>query len=192
MTKLLDKYKSGGGKKFPPVGAGTYPARIAQIIDLGLQKDSYQGEESVKPKLFITFELPTKKIEIDGEMKPRWISREYTKSTHEMSALTSVIMAVCPDASSFEDLLGKPCLIQTGLTSGGNDKIISVAPEMEGMVTPPLANGTVFYDLEHPSQAIYDNLPRFLQEKIDNRIVQGKPAAPSKDPFEGTDEDLPF
>lgn len=72
-----------GGKKtdFGRVEDGTHMARVVQIIDLGMQQQTDwktgeartwdDGKPMIKPEVFITFEFPTERIDIDGESKPR-------------------------------------------------------------------------------------------------------------------------
>jgi len=181
---LLKKF-AGSGKKFPAISPGTYPARIAQIIDLGVQEDTYEGETKENPKLWVTFELPTETINIDGEDKPRWISREFTKSTSERALLTKLIMVVNEDAESLDDLLGKALFLETGLTSGGNAKCTGYAKPMKGFTVPELSKEAELFDLDNPNQAVYDKLPDFLKEKIDNRILEE-----SEEPI--VEGDVPF
>jgi len=164
---LVDKYaKSGGG--FPPIGQGTYPARIVQILDLGTQEDEYKGEKKLHQKLWITFELPDEIINVKGEDKPRWLSSEFTKSTNEKSRLYKVIQAVAPDAEDWTDLMDKGLLVQVGVTSGGKDKFIGAMPAPKGMEVNPLVNPQKYFSMEGDGfdADLVEGLPNFLQEKI--------------------------
>ena len=70
-----------------PIEAGMHPVRIVQIVDSGLQKQrAWQGEEkSPAYELYVTFEFPTQRIEIDGESRPMWKSKVIKMSSHEKS-----------------------------------------------------------------------------------------------------------
>lgn len=166
---LMDKY-AGSAADRGRIGEGTFPARIAQIIDLGRQHDEYQGEKSIKNKLWITFEFPTETIKIEGVDKPRWLSCEFTRSTNEKAKLYSVIKAANINAGSFTDLLGMPLLVGVGTTSGGKDKYTSAMPLPKGMEVAPLANAPVWFDMECPDQSLLEKFPNFLQEKIENSL----------------------
>lgn len=164
---IMEKYKGSSNER---IGEGTYPVRICQIIDLGLQEDEWKGETKIVEKIWITFEFPTEFItyEKDGEMvtKPRRLSGEFTKSTGEKARLTPVIKSTDPKAESFKDLLGLPLLVQVGTTSGGKDKYIGASPLPKGMTVAPLQNEVKYFDLEHPDDSVFNGLPEFLKEKI--------------------------
>ena len=162
---LVEDFK-GSGTTFARIGEGSFPARIAQILDIGTQEDTYEGVTKQVQKLWITFELPTETIEIDGQEKPRWLSSEFTKSTSDKSRLIKVINATMPDAEEFTDLLGKPCLVEIGTTSGGKDKWTGSMKLPKGMGVAELANPPVYFDILDPDQAIFDKLPDFLKDKI--------------------------
>ena len=62
------------GPSAPPIPAGTYLAVCSMMIDLGLQYNERFGNTS--PKVLIGWEIPGETIEIDGEEKPRMISKQ--------------------------------------------------------------------------------------------------------------------
>ena len=165
---LVDDFK---GSDIARIGEGSYPARIAQMLDLGKQEDEYKGETSVRDKLWITFELPTETITIDGKEKPRWLSREFTKSFNERSLLTKVLNAAfdadeIPNVQSFKEFLGREMLIEVGTTSGGKDKWIGAMKLPKGMSVAPLQNKGVYFDMDCPDMELLNSLPDFLQDKI--------------------------
>src|SRR6187402_3731535 len=72
-----------GGKKFAPqanIEAGVYPARLVQLIDLGLQAQRpYQGKDKAPvQEIMLTYELVDEFMKDeegkDIEDKPRWVS----------------------------------------------------------------------------------------------------------------------
>jgi len=165
------------GANIQRIGEGTYPARIAQVLDLGMQRDEYKGEVKTAQKLWITFELPTERIDVNGESKPRWISREVTKSTGDKAILMKVLKAIfsqeeLDEVESFKEMLGKPLLIEVGTTSGGKDKVIGFTKVMKGMSISGLESNPAYLDCENIDNDVYDSLPDFLKEKIDGRIVE--------------------
>jgi len=162
--KLIDKYKGSGVE---PIGEGTFPARISQVLDLGRQKNEYEGRETNKPTLWITFELPTETINVDGVDKPRWLSSEFTKSTNDKAKLFKVVKAVDDnELKEFSDLLGKGLLVVIGTTKGGKDKFAGATALPKGMAVAQLANKPVYFDIENPDFDIFNKLPKFLQDKI--------------------------
>lgn len=159
------------------IGEGTYPARLVQVLDLGKQVETDwqtgevktwdDGNTMLKPKVWLTFELPDETIDVDGEAKPRWISKEYNVSFHEKSALTQVVSALNDGkAKTLADLIGQPALVEIGTTRTGKDKLTSVSKVVKGMTVGELQNDPKFFDFDNPNRDIYDNLPNFLQEKI--------------------------
>jgi len=165
---ILDDFK---GKDFERIGDGTYPARIVNVIDLGEQENTFEGETKIQDKVWIEFELPTETITIDGTDKPRWLGKEFTKSTNKNALLMKVLNALytpkeLEEVESFKDLVGKALLIEIGETAGGKDKWIGSSKLMKGMTVPELVNTPKYFDLENPDQEVFDSLPNFLQDKI--------------------------
>lgn len=190
---------SGSNKKAKATGRiedGTYPARIVQIIDLGLQENEWQGETKQQPKVFINFEFPTERITVDGEDRPRWLGKEYTMSSHEKSQLYQVLMAADPggkltaNGKKIKPLLGQPLMVTVGSTASGNAKIVSVARLMKGLTVGELENPAILFDLDNPDEEVYNKLPKWVQEKIDNRLDKDDDPAPVVDPE--LNDDNPF
>ena len=167
--------KSGGASKNGRVEDGTYAARIVQVVDLGVQKGEYKGEETIKPEVMITFEFPTETLTIDGEEKPRWLSKQFTVSMNEKSALYALVQAFDIDGkatrrgSKPEGLLGLAGMVTVGSTASGNAKVAGVSRLMKGLTVPELFNDPIYFDLDSTSDANNDSfqkLPQWLQEKI--------------------------
>jgi hypothetical protein len=194
------------------VAEGTYPARLVQIVSLGVQEGEWKGERKVNPKVTLTFELPTETITINGEEQPRWISKEFNLSLHEKSSLTPIVKALDPagQCKDLSELLGKPCMVQVGSTETGNAKITSIVAPMKGMPVAEIYNPAkmLAFDFDNPDLEMFATFPQFMQEKIKSAInyngfadgVQAKPASkpaltkakpqPAFDEDEG--DDLPF
>lgn len=173
-------------KDFGRVEDGAYPARIVQIIDFGLQyetdwktnevKTYDDGNPMIKHKVWINFELPDEKIEIDGEEKPRWYGKEYTVSAHEKSALYALLKAVDAkgDATNkgrnVRGLLGLPAMVTIGSTSTGKAKISGVSAVPKGLQVGSLANDEGFFDLDSEDVDAFEALPNWMKERIKNGI----------------------
>jgi hypothetical protein len=193
------------------VAEGTYPARLVQIVSLGVQEGEWQGERKVAPKVTLTFELPTETITINGEEQPRWISKEFNLSLHEKSSLTPIVKALDPagQCKDLSELLGKPCMVQVGSTNTGNAKITNIVAPMRGMPVAEIYNPAkmLAFDFDNPDLEMFATFPQFMQEKIKSAInyngfadgVQSakqsaKPVAKAKQPVDSFDEDddIPF
>jgi hypothetical protein len=193
------------------VAEGTYPARLVQIVSLGVQEGEWKGERKVNPKVTLTFELPTETITINGEEQPRWISKEFNLSLHEKSSLTPIVKALDPagQCKDLSELLGKPCMVQVGSTETGNAKITSIVAPMKGMPVAEIYNPAkmLAFDFDNPDLEMFATFPQFMQEKIKSAInyngfadgVQAKPASkpvakakPQPAFDEDDDLDIPF
>lgn len=204
MNFNSSKKKSSSGKN-GRVEDGTYMARIVQVVDLGVQKGEYKGEEYIRPEVMITFEFPTETLTIEGEEKPRWLSRQYTVSMNEKSALYSLVNAADPDGkatkkgSNAKGLLSLPVMVTVGSTATGNAKVVGVSRMMKGMSIPELYNDPVFFELDSNDTAnkqAFEGLPDWLKEKIQtsmnfstSKFAQG--GTPNPDQGGGV-EDNPF
>jgi len=198
MTLVLKNVKTGGAKKdLGRIPDGTYPARIAQVVDFGIQPQTdYQtgAPTESKPRLMITFEVPSERIKFEDKEgnevdRPRWIGKEYTISTFEKSNLMKLVQTLKPDAASFDQLLDLPCLLSVGSTKTGNAKVTNVMQVMAGVEVPELENPATYFDFDVPDQELYMSLPRWQREKI----KEAENYSGFADTWlEETDEDLPF
>jgi len=178
---FAEKPKSKG-KDFGRVEDGAYPVRVVQLLDFGNQyatdyktgeiKKYDDGNEIIQHKIWINFEFPTETIEIDGENKPRWLGKEFTLSSHEKSALFSLLKAADPKGAATNNgrnpvgLLGLPVMVTVGSTSGGKAKIASVSAVPKGMQVEALQNKEVFFDLDSDDVDTFETLPDWMKKRI--------------------------
>ena len=175
MTLILDEVKESGKKKqdWGRIPEGTYPARIAQVIDFGIQpQTAWDTGDAIdsKPIVFITWEFPTSRIELDNDdgttSLPRWQGKEYTVSRHEKSNLMKLVGSLKRDLRSLDEFCNLPSMVQMASTSSGNAKIAAVLPPMSGMDVAPLENDAVFFDFDHPTQESFEALKPWQQRKV--------------------------
>lgn len=209
---------NGGGKQFTPqenIKPGTYPARVVQLIDYGLQPQRpYMGQEK-KPayELGITYELVDEFMKDeegnDIEDKPRWISEtlpvhpivaDKAKSTQRYLTFDPEVL----QGGDFSYLLGKPCAV-TVVNNKSGDKVydnvatISAMRERDANKCPELKNPAKMFDLDQPDLEIFQKFPKWIQEKIQGnlnykgskleKLLGGKAPAPAPAPEK---EDPPF
>lgn len=183
---------------------GTYPARVVQILDLGLQPQRpYQGQD--KPpanEIMITYELvDVFLVDENGEEvedKPRWISE--TLPIHSLEAdlakSTKRYRALDPDEvyeGDFSKLVDTPCSVTIVVNKKG-DKVyenvanVSTMRARDAAKCPELKNEVKVFDLSDPDMAVFGKLPKWLQEKITSNLeFKGSPleaalsGAPSKE-----------
>lgn len=170
--------KDSGGTSYPPIEAGTYPARCVGIIDLGIQRNEFSGKE--REMVRVVWELPTETIKDDnGTDKPRWISKPYTASLHEKAALRHDLDAWRGKPFTQEELKGfelrnivdAPCLLtithQQSQSGCVYAKVGGVSRVMRGMTVPPLVNPQFVVDLDDDgADEILQTLPKWMQEEV--------------------------
>ena len=164
-----------------PIEAGSYPARVYQLIHLG----TVQGfEGKMQNKVRIGFELPTEMHVFDKEKgeQPRVISKDFTLSFNEKATLTKVITACDPkalevgddglmEAFDVETLVGKDCLITIAQKpkkdGAGNYAYIDSTTRLpKGMTCPNAINEPQILNYTNWNEELYQKLPDFLKEKI--------------------------
>jgi hypothetical protein len=163
------------------IEAGSYPARIYQMIHLG-NIAGYQGQ--IQNKVRIGFELPTE-MKVFNEEKgeqPRVMSKEYTLSFNEKANLRKLIDACDSEALKvgddgfleefdIEQLIGKTCLITIShkQRKDGEGTYACISNETaipKGMECAGAINPTMVLSYDNWNEEIFENLPDFLKEKI--------------------------
>lgn len=177
---------NGGGNNGPkqePIEAGTYPVRLVQVLDLGIQKQRpYKGEEKPPCQMIsLTYEfLDEFCLDEDGEEmedKPRWLSEDIPLRSLEADLATSTkrCKALDPDLDSggdFTRLLGAPAMVTVVNRSKG-DKVytnitgLAQMSAKQAKKAPELVNPSKFLDLDEPDLEIFRSLPNWVQEKIE-------------------------
>ena len=189
--------------EYKKVAVGTHIAIPCEVIDFGIHhKTVYQStEKAVNDKtgdyifnqqVFISFEFPTQTDVFNGETLPLRTGKQFalslnqdkTSYVHEKSALMKLIMACNPDAETLTDLIGCPVSLTIGLTETGNPKIVAIttAPDevvLNGRVARTnemeLYNDEKVYSLDDGKNSVYDTLPEWMRERIDNQADELKP-----------------
>lgn len=168
-----------------PIDPGSYPARLVQVIDLGLQPQKFEGEEKPpKNEITTTYELADEfmKDEEGNDIldKPRWVSETFTlnslnsdraKSTQRYFALDSEAKY----EGDWSKLLETPATVTiinkagTGKNKGkvyNNIGSVSAMRPKDAARLPELKNPAKFFDLDAPDVELFLSLPDFIQKKI--------------------------
>jgi hypothetical protein len=126
------------------------------------------------------------------------IGKTYTLSLNERATLRGDLEAWRGRSFSKEELagfdvanlLGKACMVTvTHAERGGRmrDNVSGVAGVPKGIERPTRTeNATLLFDADHPC---YDELPPWLQKKIDEQV---KDAPAAKQDLSDLDDDVPF
>jgi len=224
----LNASKIGGGNNSnsnrveqPIIDAGVYPARIVQILDMGLQAQRpYQGKE--KPpanEISITYELVDSfMVDEDGnelEDKPRWVSETLPlhSITQEKAKSTQRYNAADPDnkfGGDFSQLLDVPVNVSIVHNQVGDKTYVNVAGiasmrPKDALKCPELVNPPKLLDLDAPDVVVFNSLPQWIQDKIKKNLnyngsklqavlegkAEAKKPAPKKEAPKPEPEDVP-
>lgn len=182
------KNNKPSGPRPETLPAGTYPVRLVQIIDLGLQKQRpYKGEEKL-PELEVglTYEFLDEFMKNDDGSdnleKPRWLSEtvRFKSLDSDLATSTKRYDALDPGRKYEGDwtkLLGAPALL-TITVSRPNDQgetrnyiaALTVMRERDAAKAPVLVNPPKFFDLDKPDLVTFKSLPTWLQDKIKSNL----------------------
>lgn len=184
MVMLTD---TGGGRDFEPIPAGQYAAICDMYVDLGMQEG---GKFGAKHKLYFRFQVPEHRIEFekDGESVdlPAVIGVQFTASLSEKAHLRPFLENwrgrpfTAEELRGFDpiNVAGAPAYINIIHEPGNKNgkpviyaNIGSIMPLPKGMPKPKVEGdkGVIIHDDGHNR---YDDLPKWLQEKLDNQVEE--------------------
>lgn len=208
----LNVKKIGGGiKNFiaqANIEAGNYPARLVQLIDLGLQAQKpYKGKDKAPAQeIMLTYELVDEfmKDEAGEDVldKPRWISEtlpffglfaDKAKSTQRYNAFD-------PKGEydgDFAKAAGEAVNVAI-VNNAVGDKIydnvgsVSTMRPRDAQQCPDLVNPAKVFDLDAPDVDVFTSLPAWIQEKIKGNLnYAGSPLEALLAPDKGVDKAPP-
>lgn len=167
------KIKDRAKPAVPPVEPGVYMAACVGVIDLGEQySEKYKNYSN---KVMLTFELLGETVEIDGEQKPRQISKIFAFATGQKSGLRKFLQSwdgkTLTD-SEVEDIdlgqrLGRTCQLQVVLNeSGDKANIDNVMALPKGLKLDKPQSELVLFDLDEFDQATFEKLSDWTRETI--------------------------
>ena len=180
------KIKDRAKPKMPPVEPGVYMAVCIGFIDLGEQYS--EKFKSYTNKGMYVWELPGETIEIDGEQKPRQLSKEFTISTSNKSHLRKFIETWNSKSYSDEDFMefdvfeqvGKPCQLNVVLNETKEyANVDNLMPIPKGFPSPTTTTEHIKWDMDAWDDAIFAKLPEWIQEKIKKSTQYQKDHAPT-------------
>ena len=158
-----------------PVEEGTHLGVCSMLIDLGMQySEVYKKSQR---KVLIGWELPDETIEINGEMKPRVLSKRYTANLSEKSNLRKDLASwrgrdFTPEelkAFDLKNIVGASCLL-TIIHSKNGEKtyanIQSVVKLPKGMAKQALSEPPVVFDLDTDPLERVEDMPAWIAELI--------------------------
>ncbi len=179
--------ESKKGLDLPLLEEETYPARLLSIVDVGMHEVFFDKKsKGVKQLINFTFELVDEQVDIEDENgEPdtitRWVGVNNVAVTSSEPDIKSwqhrILKALDPTDKvdgDLSELLGSPLLItiQHKLISGGPNKgkeyaaVAGLSKPMKGQKVSELNGNTVLFDFDDIDVDVYEKLPAFVQDKI--------------------------
>lgn len=170
----------------PEMEAGTYPARLVQIIDMGLQPQRpYKGDEK-KPanEVMLTYEfVDVFMVDDDGnevEDKPRWFSEILPWYGPEAAKAKSAQRYAAFDPNNdYDGDLGQCIEVPVNVTivinkSNGKSYVniasVTAMRKRDADKVPALVNPPKVFDLDDPDMEVFNKLPGWIQDKLKGNL----------------------
>ena len=193
------------------ITATPHMARCYSVVDLGTHTYEWKGNPVTSRKVRVTWELPEDLITYTNKegvevTAPQVIGQEYSLSMGTKSKLRPVVESMIgtklsdEEAYGFEitDLVGMACMLQVvHVEKNGNTyaNIGSIMQVMKSMTCPAQVNPSVIFEFDNWKQDVYEKLPQFIREKIDEsqermmkKTVENHDD--SEDAFAGMEDDI--
>lgn len=180
------KIKDRAKPKMPPVEPGVYMAVCVGVIDLGEQYS--EMFKSYSNKVMFVWELPGETIEIDGEQKPRQLSKEFTISSSKKGNLRGFMESwngksyTDDEFMEFDlfDQVGKPCQLNVVLNETKEyANVDNLMPIPRGFPAPTTTTEPLKWDMEIWDDEVFKLIPEWIQEKIKKSTQYQKDHAPT-------------
>lgn len=195
------KIKDRAKPKLPPVEPGVYMAICTGIIDLGEQYS--EKFKTYANKILFVWELVGETVEVDGEQKPRQLSKEFSISSSKKSNLRGFISSWNGKTYSddeFADLeifdqIGKACQLQVVLNETGEYANVDNLMQLpKGFPIPKSESTPILWDMDKWNEEVFATIPEWIQEKIKASTQFQKEHAPDTaiEVKTITEEECPF
>lgn len=180
------KIKDRAKPKVPPVEPGVYIGICIGVIDLGEQYS--EKFKNYRNEVQFVWELCGETVEVDGEQKPRQLSRTFTIAASKKSNLRGFLGAWNGIQYSDEqfaelelfDQLGRACQLNVVLNDTGEyANVDSVIPLPKGMPAPATNTPMIRWDMEAWDDTNFAVLPEWAQEKIKKSTQYQKEHTPT-------------
>lgn len=165
-----------GGGDFQPIEAGVYPAVLYALIDLGTQFNELYN--NYQHKVMLIWEVPGERIEVDGDDKPRVISKEYTLSLSDKAHLRNDLISwrgrdfTGQELVHFDlsNIMGACCQLniihKTSKKTGKAYAMVSgIMPLSKGMLKFKPENEQLYFSFEDGG-GIPEQVPDWIKSKI--------------------------
>ena len=165
---------------YTPIPEGTYLAVCNMLIDLGEQVN--KKYDSIARKVLIGWEIPNETITIDGEEKPRIISKQYTNSLGKKASLRADLISwrgrdfTDEELAAFDlkNIVGASCLINIVHNESGDRVYANISGIMalpKGMPKGQLSEPPTVFDLDVDPLESVEKLPAWIAEKVKSSVT---------------------
>ncbi len=158
--------KKGDGDGFPQAPIGNHPAVLVAIVDLGTQKQEYQGNVKWQRRAYFCWELTTE--EVPGFGRNFLIGMDLTVSLNEKAKLRQWIEKrvgkTMPEDHEYDirKELGQKCLLSVE-AKNGYSKVGGMSAVPKGLKVPDSTTKPHFlFSLEDDTDPAEINLPDWL------------------------------
>lgn len=190
------RIKDRAKPKLPPVEPGVYIGICVGVIDLGEQYN--ENFKKYSNDVQLVWELVGETVEVDGEVKPRQLSRTFSVALNKKSKLRAFLSSWNAKQYTDEeyaqlelfDQLGRACQLNVILNDTGEyANVDNIMPLPKGMPAPGTDSPLVRWDMEAWDDEVFKTLPEWVQEKIKKSTQYQKEHTPADSvdfPAEGT------
>lgn len=179
------KAKRKPANNIPPLDGGTYMSVCVGVIDLGEQYRQFDKQKQGKyaEECMFIFEIPSERVQVDEEDKPRWLSsKRYAVSLHERSALYQMLTSwrgkalsdaeLDPAGDGFDlmQMAGQGAMLSVSVAEkddgSRHNKIEAVTGFPKGIPVPETESEILVFDADDPDMEVFGKLPEWIQEII--------------------------
>lgn len=194
-----------GNGDFQEAPAGTHISRCIRMIDLGTQTGEYQGKQTVRNQLLVSWELCNEMMDTSEGGKPFIVSKFYTNSLNEKAALRKDLITwrgrdfTEAEMAKFDlqSILGAQCMLSVVHNEKGRAKVSAVMKMPKGQEAPAPYNTPFAFWLDEFDQATFDGLSdgikSIIQKSPEFQDLGKKRSQPSQaGNVEEMTDDIPF
>jgi hypothetical protein len=219
MSLNANNVEMKGGSRPDPVEEGNYPARLVQIIDLGVQEQRpYQGQAKEPIQTIqVAYELANEfMLDEDGnedKERPRWIFEDFPFHNLKADRAKSTKRYKALDPSGDHDgdwsaLIGAPCTVTVVCNPSKKDPSVvynnvgNVTPPMKGFPVPELVNDPIVFSYDEPDAEVLSAMSDYMKNKLKasldypgsavQAILEGQAQEPTAEEAVEEGEESPF
>lgn len=146
---------------------GTYPARLARVIEIGDQTTPY----GVKTQVVLGYVVPSLKVKVGEEEKQQMFwTFPINQTSNPDGNLMKHVKALKADATHLNQCLTKSCLLTLANTEAKDGKMYTnidgIAKPMAGLDIPMPDCDVYMYEFENGEDEVFENLGEYRQKQI--------------------------